>query len=81
MGTFNISVTAVGGHGCQREKKDGEAVEGCGLPGCPDCIARRFVGELQASGASVGDAKLTHWPGQPTEVQDDLLTKTRRGSF
>ena len=85
MGTFNLRVTAVGNHGCQRELKDGATVEQCGDPRCPDCIARRFVEELKASGTSFGygdsEAKLTHWPGQPSEVQDDLLTKVRKGSF
>jgi hypothetical protein len=81
MGTFNVSVQAVGNHGCQREKKDGEEVAGCGLPGCVDCITREFVAKLKSSGASFDFATLTHWPGQPSEVRDDLLTKKRKGSF
>lgn len=81
MGMFVVGVQAVGGHGCQREIKDGGVVEGCGQPTCPDCITRRYVAELKASGASVEKASLTHWPGQPGEVVDDLLTKVRSGSF
>lgn len=81
MGTFVVSVQAVGGHGCQRDKKDGEVVEGCGQPTCPDCIARGFVADLKKSGASVDKATLTHWPGDPSEVVDDLVTKVRKGSF
>jgi hypothetical protein len=81
MGDFRIEVKAVGGHGCQREVKDGGDVHGCGQMGCPDCIAREFVATLQRKGNSVNSATLTHWPGQAGEVVDDLLTKKRRGSF
>lgn len=92
MGTFRIEVQAVGGHGCQREVKDGEVVQGCGHERCPDCIARKFVNELKAAGVYFGVstsadrapteyAKLTHWPGQSGEVRDDLLTGVRSGSF
>jgi hypothetical protein len=81
MGMFAVAVQAVGGHGCQRELKDGAEVAGCGQPTCPDCITRRYVAELRQSGASVESAKLTHWPGQPGQVVDDLLTKVRAGSF
>lgn len=77
MGTFNVDVTAVGNHYCQRELRDGATVDGCGDPNCPDCIARAFVAELQRTGANVGSAKLTHWPGASHQVQDDLLTKVR----
>lgn len=80
MGTFNINITAVGGHGCQREIKDGQEVSGCGEETCPDCKTRRFVEDLRRS-ASVESAILTHWPGQPTQVVDDLLTRKRSGNF
>jgi len=85
MGTFRVDVQAVGGHGCQRDVKDGEVVQGCGKPNCPDCIVREFVGKLKAiSVFSYGvecHAKLIHWPGQPNEVVDDLLTGIRKGNF
>lgn len=94
MGTFRVEVQAVGGHGCQRERKDGSVVEGCGQPSCPDCITREYVRALKASGAffqpplidreqpdSDGYARITHWPGQPGAVRDDLLTGVRSGSF
>ena len=81
MGNFNVSIKAVGGHGCQREKKDGEEVQGCQNMGCPDCMAREFVAHLHAKGVNVEEAKLTHWPGQEGQVEDDLLTKKRSGSF
>jgi hypothetical protein len=81
MGTFNVQVTAVGGHGCQREVKGGSEVYGCRNMNCPDCITREYVERLQRTGANVSEAKLTHWPGQPGQVVDDLLTRKREGSF
>lgn len=81
MGNFRVVVDAVGGHGCQRGVKDGERVIGCGQMDCPDCQAREFVDTLKRRGASVTGAKLIHWPGQPDEVEDDLLTRVRKGSF
>jgi hypothetical protein len=80
MGTFRVEVQAVGGHGCQREKKSGEVVEGCGAPSCPDCITREYVSKLKASGASVESALLVHWPQSGTIV-DNLLDRKRVGSF
>ena len=81
MGQFRVTVDAVGGHGCQREKGDGEFVIGCERPGCPDCIAREFVRRLRRSGATVNVATLEHWPGTESQVTDDLLTGIRSGSF
>jgi hypothetical protein len=84
MGIFRIEVEGVGGHGCQREIKDGGVVVGCGQPHCPDCIARKFVDELKMAGmfnTPPASAKLIHWPGQQSEVRDDLLTGIRSGSF
>ena len=81
MGKFLIEIEAVGGHGCQRELKDGVEVPGCGHEHCPDCAARRLVTELIRKGNSVVKAKLTHWPGDPHSVEDDLLTGIRKGSF
>lgn len=81
MGQYKVEVVAVGGHGCQREVKDGGEVYGCRRMDCPDCIAREFVEELKRRGNSVESATLTHWPGQSGQVQDDLLTKKRTGSF
>ena len=80
MGQFRIEIVAVGGHGCKREIGDGEVVEGCGNPGCPDCETRAFVASFRQRN-SVEKATFTHWPGTPGEVQDDLLTGKRTGSF
>jgi hypothetical protein len=87
MGDFRVTVEALGGHGCQREKGDGETVIGCERPGCPDCMAREFVRRLKRSGATVKLAKIQHWPADlpgytaDGEVDDDLLTGVRSGAF
>lgn len=80
MGNFRIEIDAVGGHGCQREVKDGGTVTGCGQPGCPDCNARSFVADFKKRN-DIKSATLTHWPGEAGEVKDDLLTGKRTGSF
>jgi hypothetical protein len=81
MGAFKIEIEAAGGHGCQREVKDGGTVYGCGSVHCPDCLAREFVALLKNKGYPIDKATFTHWPGQPEQVQDDLLTRVRKGSF
>ena len=82
MGNFNIKIKAVGAHGCKREAKDGEAVYGCGNMQCPDCITREFVKNLTAKGSIVEEATFTHWPGEETEVVDNLIEPyERKGSF
>lgn len=93
MGNFRLEIDGIGGHGCQREVRDGGKVDGCGLDYCLDCLARRFVAELKNRGVfNYGSMKtqdgidypravLTHWPGSKEEVKDDLLTGIRKGSF
>jgi hypothetical protein len=81
MGRFRVTITAVGGHGCQRNVKDGGRVTGCGSATCPDCQAHRFVEALREAGSSVEAATLEHWPGTAKLVVDDLVTGVRRGSF
>lgn len=82
MGTFKIEITAVGGHGQDRSKKDGEVVnfyeQGAQTP---DAIAKTFTEILKHNGCSVSEATITHWPDTPTEVKDDLLTGIRKGKF
>jgi hypothetical protein len=82
MGTFKIEITAVGGHGVDRAKKDGEIVD-FNAEGefSPDAIAKRFVSELKRFGSNVERATIIHWPGDPSEVKDDLLTGIRKGNF
>ena len=81
MGQYRIEVVAVGGHGCQREKKDGSDIRYCSDPLCPDCDARRFIRQLQSTGQSIEKATFTHWPGTEDEVVDDLVSGIRKGSF
>lgn len=81
MGQFRIEITATGGHGCQRGVKDGGVVYGCGLIVCPDCSARQFVQKLLRDGAIELSATLTHWPGTPGQVVDNLVTGERTGQF
>lgn len=82
MGNFRIVINAVGGHGVDRSKKDGEVVDfNADGEFSPDAIAKRMVNELKRFGSSIQDATITHWPETPTEVQDDLVTGVRKGSF
>lgn len=82
MGTFKIQITAVGGHGQDRSKKDGEVVNFYqGGSTTPDAVAKLFVEMLKAHGSSVSEAKIIHWPEESSEVTDDLLTGVRKGNF
>lgn len=84
MSTFDVRIEldADGTHGCQRDIKDGQIVKTiCGDPNCPDCLTRQFVSDLKRQGHQIQSAKFINWPGQPTEVTDNLLTGIRTGSF
>lgn len=90
MGQYKIEITAVGGHGCQRELKDGDVVCGCGSMTCPDCLTAKFIADLARAGNNVEAATLTHWPGQPHSVVDTFekpqvhtlqAVRRRKGSF
>lgn len=84
MGQFRVEVTAVGGHGCQRQVKEGEQLQQfCGNPTCPDCEAREFVRRYKRLGVMVEHATITHWPGQASEVQDEIFPANKRakGNF
>jgi hypothetical protein len=91
MGDFRITVKAVGGHGCQREVKDGGTVYGCRSMICPDCITARYVSEMKRAGVAVEAATIEHWPGTANQVIDEfdvdrnsslaIAARTRRGSF
>jgi hypothetical protein len=51
MGAFNINITGVGGHGCERKAKAGDPLYGrCGRFTCPDCMAYDFVQRMKQSG-------------------------------
>lgn len=56
MGAFNINITGVGGHGCERKAKAGEKLHGrCGRFNCPDCMAFEFVQQLRQKGMLAAD--------------------------
>ena len=82
MGTFKIEITAVGDHGRDRNKKDGEMVnfydEGAITP---DARAKTLVELLRHDGAIIEKATITHWPDDPSEVVDDLDSGERKGNF
>jgi hypothetical protein len=82
MGTFKIQITAVGGHGQDRNAKDGEIVNFFeNGSNTPDAIAKMCVENLKAWGSVVESATITHWPDEPSTVIDDLLTGKRQGNF
>ena len=84
MGQFRVEVTAVGGHGCQRQVREGEQLQQfCGSPTCPDCEAREFVRKLKRLGVMVEKGVIIHWPGSTTEVQDEIFPANKRakGNF
>lgn len=82
MGDFRVEFEGTGGHGCQRNIKSGEKTQRyCGSPSCPDCVAREFVRAMKRIGVYIKSAVLRHWPGQESEVKDDLVTGERTGSF
>jgi hypothetical protein len=82
MGNFRIEIEAVGGHGDSRDIKDGEELDLAGLPSTSvDRVAHEAVESLKGRGASIVSARIVHWPGQSSEVVDDVLAKTRHGSF
>jgi hypothetical protein len=82
MGAFNINITGVGGHGCERKSKPGDSLyQRCGRFDCPDCFAFWFVTQLKLRGMlsyQECDATFTHWPGEHCEVVDDLRENKRR---
>ena len=88
MGDFSLSIKAVGGHGCDREAKQGESItyrtDPAHVAYCPDCKIRQFVESIKGMLPEYGDyhATLTHWPGEPSEVVDDVLKGVRvKGAF
>ena len=95
MGQFRLEIVAQGGHGCQREVKDGGTVFGCGRQGCPDCEFTAMLADYaRRSGATILSARIVHWPGTSNEVVDELslpgpphltsyqrVERVRHGSF
>lgn len=72
MGNFKIEIEAVGGHGSDRNAKQGEPLN---ITDGPDKQALDFVAQLMKS-CSVVSATLTHWP-DTTPIVDDLKNGVR----
>lgn len=76
MGAFNINITGVGGHGCDRKAKSGEKLYGrCGRFGCPDCMAHDFVQQLRqrgmlSEGAQATGQEVMHSPACDPNSED-----------
>ena len=90
MGDFRIIIDAVGGHGQDRDKEDGQTVNFFqGGNHSPEAYAKILVEALKGSGCNVQSAKVVHWPADNypenreagKEIVDDLLTNLRKGSF
>ena len=82
MGQFKVEIIGVGGHGQDRDKKDGGIVNFYENGNAtPDALAKTFVEMLKANGVNVESATITHWPGTEGEVQDDLASGVRKGNF
>lgn len=84
MGDFRMTIEAAGGHGCDRQAKQGDDIRGCGQESCPDCMFARFVSEMQRAGMRPYTATFHHWPPGITpgssydevhEVIDDYTEK------
>lgn len=88
MGNFRVVIESVGGHGCDRKAKAGEEIHYYTTDAdfehrqhCPDCMFKAIVNRLK-NGWPDTKATLTHWPGEPSEVVDDLAAGKRvSGSF
>lgn len=82
MGNFRVVINAVGGHGQDREKKNGEIVDfEKGGKFTPEMIALAAVDLFREKGNTIVSAEIIHWPGEESEVKDDLLTGIREGNF
>lgn len=92
MGDFRIVIDAVGGHGQDRNKKNGEIVDFSeGGDGSPEAIALKAIELMKAAGINPEKAYIIHWPldnyegqlknGRSNQIVDDLLTGKRTGSF
>lgn len=79
MGNYRVIINAVGDHGQDRTKGHGEIVDFG--ENSPEAIVKRAVEELKATGNTVSEASVHHWPGTDSEVLDNLLTGKRTGKF
>lgn len=88
MGDFSVSMRMVGGHGCDRQAREGDPLgPTCDSQSCPDCFFRKMVGLLVSKGMIPTGGKyhatMTHWPDDPDGgITDDLRANVRvRNSF
>jgi hypothetical protein len=92
MGDFRIVIDTVGGHGQDREKKDGEIVEFG--ENTPEGFFKKCIEEAIEKGIISGSdtkAKVIHWPldnyggqlenNRSKQIVDNLLTGKRTGEF
>jgi len=91
MGDFRIVIDTVGGHGQDRDKKDGEVVDFG--ENTPEGYFKKCIEEAISNGIISSDtkAKVIHWPldnyggqlenNRSSQIVDDLLTCKRTGSF
>jgi hypothetical protein len=76
VGNFKIEIEAVGGHGIQREVKQGETIDYAAAdPKYPDAMAAAFVRDLARSN-NVLSARIVHWPDS-SPIVDNMLTGKR----
>lgn len=87
MGDFKLVIHAMGDHGIDRNKKDGEIIDytSKGI-GSTDALCKEFVEFLKTKGVSFMSATITHWPQEFYDRTtqgpvDDLLTGVRAGNF
>lgn len=77
MGNFKIEIEAVGGHGTQRDVKQGEVIDYAkSHPSEPDAMAAEFVKQMTVAGMPPVRAKLIHWPDS-SPIVDDLVSGKR----
>lgn len=86
MGNFRIVIDAVGGHGQDRTKKNGEIVdftkegENYHSDDTPEAITKRAVEELKAKGTNVLSAKVYHWPADTVYEGDPIIPISNDGT-
>ncbi len=67
MGDFRMTIEGVGGHGCDRNAKQGQQLtSACGKMDCPDCAFAEFVAKMKRIG-TVYKATMHHWPADMTD--------------
>lgn len=77
MGDFRVIIDAIGGHGQDRDKKDGEKVdfthEGNGHHSTqtPEAIAQTLVLAMRGAGINIQGAKVIHWPADNYPKTDE----------